>query len=147
MRNVTKVDDGDESRARARLLAHFEDHPESVFYSRQLEVLFEREYFHWVTNRALRRLVEEGRILSESRRLDLGSDIKLLWHRKYRFYKRAAAEVFDLVNRLICRMVLRTSMNTYCLARPHPGRPLNAANSASVAKDFCAPWRVTEKAA
>ena len=33
-----------------------------MFYSRQLEVLYEREYFHWVTNRALRRLVEEGRI-------------------------------------------------------------------------------------
>ena len=31
----------------------------------------------------------------------------------------------------------------------YPERPslaLNAANSASVAKDFCAPWRVTEKA-
>jgi hypothetical protein len=99
MRVVPKVDDSEEAKARARLLAHFEDHPEAVFYSRQLEVLFEREYFHWVTNPALRRLVEEGRILSEARALDLGSEIKLLWNRKYRFYKRAASEVFDLVNR------------------------------------------------
>lgn len=98
MRKVTKVDDSDEARARARLLAHFEDNPEAVFYSRQLEVIFEREYFHWVTNRALRRLAEEGRIFSETRALDLGSEIKLLWHRKFRFYKRAAQEVFDLVN-------------------------------------------------
>jgi hypothetical protein len=99
MPSVPRIDDSEEARARARLLAHFEDHPEDVFYSRQLEVLFEREFFHWVTNRALRRLVEEGRIISEARKLALGSEIKLLWHRKYRFYKRAATDVFDLVNR------------------------------------------------
>jgi hypothetical protein len=55
-----KIKDTEEDRARARLLAYFEDNPDQVFYSRQLEVLFEREYFHWVTNRALRRLVDRG---------------------------------------------------------------------------------------
>jgi hypothetical protein len=99
MRIIRTVEDSEEARARARLLAHFEDHQESVFYSRQLEVLFEREYFHWVTNRALRRLVEEGRINVEARTLDIGSEVKLLWHRKYRFYRRTASEVYDLVNR------------------------------------------------
>lgn len=99
MRTIAAIDDSEDAKARARLLAHFEDNPQTVFYSRQLEVIFEREYFHWVTNWALRRLVEEGRILSEARRLDLGSEIKLLWNRNYRFYKRAAREVFDLVNR------------------------------------------------
>lgn len=99
MRTIQRVEDTDEARARARILAHFEDNQQAVFYSRQLEVMFEREYFHWVTNRALRRLVEEGRIVSETRTLDLGSELKLLWHHKYRFTKRAAREVFDLVNR------------------------------------------------
>ena len=41
--------------------------------------MFEQEYFHWATNTAIR-LVEEGRILTEVRKLDLGSEIKLLWH-------------------------------------------------------------------
>ena len=63
MPNVPRIDDSEEARARARLLAHFEDHLEAVFYSRQLEVIFEREFFHWVTNRALRRLVEEAELL------------------------------------------------------------------------------------
>jgi hypothetical protein len=98
MRAFRKIKDTEEERARARLLAHFEDNPKSVFYSRQLEVLFEREYFHWVTNRALRRLVEEGRVHTETRQLTAGSEIKLLWHRSYRFYKRAADEVFKLVD-------------------------------------------------
>jgi hypothetical protein len=35
-----------EARARARLLANFEDPPESIFYSRQLEVIYEDEYFY-----------------------------------------------------------------------------------------------------
>jgi hypothetical protein len=51
---------------------------------------FEREYFHWVTNRALRGLIEEGRVHSERRQLSTGSEIKLVWPRSYRFYKRAA---------------------------------------------------------
>ena len=99
MRKVRGVSDKEEDKARARLLAHFVDNPEKVFYSRQLEVLFEREYFHWVTNRALRGLIDEGHVVMEARRLDIGSEIKLVWHRSFRFYKRAAGEVFDLVNR------------------------------------------------
>ena len=99
MRRFQGIKDSEEDKARARLIAHFEDHPQSVFYSRQLEVLFEREFFHWVTNRAIRRLVEERRIISEPRRLEIGSEMKLLWHNRFRFYKRAASEVFDLVNR------------------------------------------------
>lgn len=99
MRRVPGIGDTEEDKARARLLAHFVDNREKVFYSRQLEVLFEREYFHWVTNRALRRLIEEGHVVMEARRLDIGSEIKLVWLKSFRFYKRAANEVFNLVNR------------------------------------------------
>lgn len=96
---MPRIADSEEARARARLLAHFVDNPESVFYSRQLEVLFEREFFHWVTNRALRALVAEGKVATETRKLDIGSEVKLVWNRKFRFYKRTAARVRDLVNR------------------------------------------------
>ena len=94
-----KVADTEEAKARARLLAHFVDHPQEVFYSRQLEVLFEREYFHWVTNRALRSLVLEGVLTMEPRLLDIGSQIKLVWNKRYRFPRRAALGVYELVNR------------------------------------------------
>ncbi len=99
MRPFRSVPDSEEDKARARLLAHFIDHPSEIFYSRQLEVLFENEFFHWITNRALRRLIEEGKaISSEARKLDIGSTINLVWNKSFRFYKRAAKEVFDLVN-------------------------------------------------
>jgi len=93
-----KPKDTAEERARARLLAHFEDNADRVFYSRQLEILFEREYFHWVTNRAVRGLIAEGRIRTETRQLSIGSELKLLWHRNYRFYKREADNVYRLVD-------------------------------------------------
>jgi hypothetical protein len=98
MRPFQKIKDTEEDKARARLLAYSEDNPGSVFYSRQLEVPFEREYFDWVTNRALRGLIEEGRVHSERRQLGTGSEIKLIWHRSYRFYKRAADYVFNLAD-------------------------------------------------
>src|SRR6185436_11610183 len=37
-------------------------------------------------------------IKSESRKLATGSVIKLLWHKRYRYYKRDAARVVDLVD-------------------------------------------------
>lgn len=43
-------------------------------------------------------MVDEGRIHTETRQLSTGSEIKLLWHRRYRFYKRSADEVFKLVD-------------------------------------------------
>jgi len=79
-------------------VAYFEDHTDTVFYSRQIEILFECGVFHWVTNRALRGLIDEGRIRTERRELESGSEVKLVWHKNNRFYKREADRVFRLVD-------------------------------------------------
>jgi hypothetical protein len=68
-----------------------------VFFSRQLEVQNENDYFHWITNRAIRQLREEGLILGETRALSTGGSINLLWHRGYRFYRRSANRLVTLV--------------------------------------------------
>lgn len=39
--------------ARENLLKFFRQDRRRVFYMKQVEVLFEKEYFHWVTNRAI----------------------------------------------------------------------------------------------
>lgn len=75
----------------------FGSHREHVFYSRQIEVQYEDNYFHWITNRALRELRGEGLISGETRSLSTGGSINLLWHRGYRFYRRSAARLVDLV--------------------------------------------------
>jgi hypothetical protein len=86
-----------ERDALIKLREFFTSHPEEVFFSRQLEVQHERDYFHWVTNRALRVLRDERFLLGETRSLSTGSSINLLWHRGYRFYRRNATRLVRLV--------------------------------------------------
>jgi hypothetical protein len=86
-----------QQRARAKVEKFIDAHPEQVFFSRQIEVLHEAEFFHWVTNRGIRDVEASGKILSEVRQLKTGGKIKLLWHRTHRYYRRGAAELVKLV--------------------------------------------------
>lgn len=70
-----------QERARERLESFFEDNQEGVCYSRQLAVMNEDDFFHWVTYRALMELVDSGFLVSETRALKTGGEIKLVWHR------------------------------------------------------------------
>lgn len=64
-----RLPDPEQASAREFLRAFFDDHREEVFFSRQIEVQNEHKYFHWVTNRALRDLVDQEIILTETREL------------------------------------------------------------------------------
>jgi hypothetical protein len=90
-------DDAAEASAIDDLREFFETNRSRVFYSKQLEVLHERKRFHWITNRALRQLVEDGLIVSEARALGYGTNVHLMWHRSYRYHRRAAAGVVSLI--------------------------------------------------
>ena len=89
-------------RAKAELTEFFGLHPESVFYQRQLAVMFEDEYFHWITARALSELVQEGQISSETESLTGGEtpsgSITLYRANGYRYWKRDADEIVKLVS-------------------------------------------------
>jgi hypothetical protein len=75
----------------------FRDNSERVFYSRQVEVMLEKKYFHWVTNRVLRTLAEQRVINREVRTFAWGGSITLYWNSSYRFYRREASKVIDIV--------------------------------------------------
>jgi hypothetical protein len=89
-------------RAKEELVAFFNLRPESVFYQRQLVVMFEDEYFHWITARALSELVGEGQISSEKEPLTGGETpsgfITLYRANGYRYWKRDADEIVKLVS-------------------------------------------------
>lgn len=89
--------DAYEVSAREVLGEFFEKNNSSVFFGNQLAVQNEDTFFHWVTHRAIGGLVEEGLIVAERRKLANGGEIKLLWHRRHRYYKRDAKRVVDLV--------------------------------------------------
>jgi len=89
--------DETEVAARDQLRRFFDQNRERVFFSRQIEVQNESEYFHWITNRAIHDLEAEGSIKSEWRPLSTGTSIKLVWHKSYRFYRRSANQLVSLV--------------------------------------------------
>jgi hypothetical protein len=89
--------DETEVAARDHLRTVFNANRERVFFSRQIEVQNEDDYFHWITNRAIHDLEGEGTIRSEWRPLRTGTSIKLVWHKGYRFYKRSAKQLVALV--------------------------------------------------
>lgn len=47
-------EDSYEQEVHEKLIELFEKEQKKVFFSRQLEVRLENDYFHWVTNRAIR---------------------------------------------------------------------------------------------
>lgn len=86
-----------EEDAEEELRQFFSNNREAVFFSRQVEVQYEHKFFHWITNRAIRSLIDLGELQTETRKLDTGGTIKLLWNRAYRYYRRSANEVVRLV--------------------------------------------------
>jgi len=86
-----------ELQATVTLKDFFEKHKEDVFYSRQLEVMFEDKYFHWITNRVIRELLKEGFIKSEDVELFSGAWMRLIFHSSFRYYKTRLKNVVALV--------------------------------------------------
>jgi hypothetical protein len=79
------------------LIAKLEENPERVFYENQLAVIFEKDFFHWVTARALKELRESGKIGSELGELSPGVQLRFYFSRRCRYWKRKAAELRELV--------------------------------------------------
>src|SRR6185295_2100821 len=95
--DLPREPDAYETSARETLEEFFEGNDEAVFFGNQLAVQNEDRFFHWVTYRAIRDLVEGGLVKTEKRKLANGGEIKLLWHRRHRYYKRYAKRIVALV--------------------------------------------------
>ena len=72
-----------------------------VFYSRQLEVKFERDFYHWITNTAIRELFEtESFLKCESATLSIPEEnpIKFYFHKSFRYPNRKIKKSLKLIN-------------------------------------------------
>jgi hypothetical protein len=77
----------------------FDDHPDEIFYGRQLEVILEKRYFHWITHKALRELTkEDGTLRSDLRTTPKGNVIRLYWSKRLRYSRRAAQRLAEQVD-------------------------------------------------
>ena len=94
------LEDKYQKLARKDLLDFFnlQENKTKVFYSRQLEIMMENKYYHWITNRAVRDLIDSGEVISAQYNLKNAGSLNLLWHKSFRYYKRAAQEICELVD-------------------------------------------------
>jgi len=76
----------------------FKQNSTKVFYTRQLQILHEHQFFHWITGSTLKVLVEQKEIRTEKHNLSNKSTINLYWHKSFRYYKRDIKRVIGLVN-------------------------------------------------
>jgi hypothetical protein len=101
-----RADDPTLTAARADLRGFFEQHPKEVFYDRQLCVLFEKQYFHWITSSALRELAAAGQMATDLEimpdlRDEYGKQLTLRFYRdpSHRYWLRQRNEIASLVRR------------------------------------------------
>lgn len=81
-----------------KLRALFDEQPDAVFYETQLAVMFERDFFHWVTSRALKELRLADQLGSELQPLVDPTKIRFYFHRRNRYWRRRASEIKKLVS-------------------------------------------------
>ncbi|HWY23071.1 MAG TPA: hypothetical protein VNX26_17735 [Candidatus Acidoferrum sp.] len=84
-------------QAKDAIRAFFDHERASVFYKQQLEVIFEGDFFHWVTSRALSELAAEGHIAVEREELPGIGAIMLYHATAHRYWRRQAQDVIALV--------------------------------------------------
>lgn len=82
------------------IVERLEQEPKRVYFQRQLEVIHEKQFFHWVTDRAIRELEEEGKILVDFYPIPVGAHrdaVKMITLKSNRYYKREASRIGDLI--------------------------------------------------
>lgn len=80
--------DAEIDRARGTLEQFFKSNTSSVFFIKQLQVMFEKEHFHWITASAINELIDEGFLKAEECPLGKGAHIKFVFNHRHRYYKR-----------------------------------------------------------
>jgi hypothetical protein len=75
----------------------FNKFPEEVFYGRQIQVLFENIFFHWITSAALKELVDEGVIIALKEVLLGPVSVMLYWSKGNRYWRRKANRKIKII--------------------------------------------------
>ncbi len=83
--------------AKEALRGFFDAERAEVFYQRQLTIMFEQTYFHWITARALTELAAEGHIAADVEPLPPTGTITLYRATGHRYWRRQAQEIIELV--------------------------------------------------
>jgi len=95
--NLATTRDSKIDEAKKALLSFFEQHPKDTFYEHQIEVIFEKTFFHWITGKALHELDAERKIASDLLPLIGDVQIRLYRRKSHVNWRRQAKEIIQLV--------------------------------------------------
>jgi len=82
-----------------RVRALFEASPEKLFYSTQIQTTLEREFFHWITGKALLEL-GNSRTLQRVQEVVRGNAVTFYAHRRHRYWRRELRTMTALLERI-----------------------------------------------
>ena len=85
--------------AAGRLREFFEAQPHRLFYSTQIATHLEREFFHWITGKALLQLAQAQEIQRNPAEVE-GNHVNFYAHRRHRYWRREQREMIGLLQRL-----------------------------------------------
>lgn len=102
------IEEGDEPRpqkrdaavdaAKVALHHYLTERAEEIFYQRQLQIIFEAQFFHWITAYALSELTSDGYICSDALPLAGTGTITIYRAKTHRYWRRQARELISLVS-------------------------------------------------
>jgi hypothetical protein len=94
---VSRPRDAKVDEAKGVLLSdYFPEKGRLVYYGRQLEIWLERQFFHWITKKALNELVKEGRIGFMAEKTGYHK-AHFYYPRRHRYPRRQIKQTLDLI--------------------------------------------------
>lgn len=84
-------------QAKEELEEFFRANDEDVFYMQQLEVFFEKQFFHWITAKAINELIRQGRLKAEEQPLLGATRVKFVSSKRHRYNKLQIREKLRVV--------------------------------------------------
>ena len=84
-------------QAKEALEEFFRTNNEDVFYMQQLEVFLEKQFFHWITAKAINELIREGRLKAEEQPLLGATRVKFVSSKRHRYNKLQMREKLRVV--------------------------------------------------
>lgn len=81
----------------------------SVYHQGQIEVLFENQHFHFRTQRAVKILVDDEKLLRREKIEDAGTEIHVIWKASNRFVKKAIKQ-----HLLLYKLYSEDNINSAC---------------------------------
>jgi hypothetical protein len=82
--------------AKAAIMERYLGSGKNVFCSRQIEIGLEREFFHWITSRALNELAQEGSVKFSGEQLEHHT-AKFYYPLRHRYPRRQIGVVMGLI--------------------------------------------------